>query len=535
MAGSLLKVMVMGLLAAAPAGALASEGLKASARTTSPVGFFAQGTTPYPNLYERGTGSATLDVDDRVSGLAAYGDTGRLEAQFRLGQIDYRVELTQPGFPPVKGAGGSVASPAVPRPYFPVEGGVILDRELNGLSGRGWPATTQVHSAISVWGVGSVWRNGELITDSAVIQADALSAGAQSDDENHQTLAVARPGDTEFEVLVWNLPASAEPRGFIQFSFDDVDIDVGGQQVKAQAVIPNAQGMESGGAVITYGGVGGNGAFVPGAPLSPPPEGVGGAGFDASAPPVTGLPGGPVTPVSPGTLGGPASAPPLAVSGVSVGTEGTAAGTTAPGVPGVPGQPISGPVTFGGSVGPGAVTPDTISGTFPTTGAPTPPANISGFIPGTPAPGSALDQQSPVPPGAPPPGGAAESGVALAKTAPTLPTAGTFTIPISPPDFNNFAGTGQVSPGIIATAPPIGTDRAIPTPPLLGSPAPLTAAPAPPLLGTPAPLNAAPAPALITTPAPANVTPGAATSSPVAPGAAPATPSPGGTGVPPSI
>ncbi|WP_224245862.1 elastin [Hyalangium gracile] len=529
--------MVSGLLAAAPAGDFSFEGREASARTTSPAGFFAQGVTPYPNLYERGFGSATLTGQDRVSAMGAtYGDKARLEAQFRLGQVEYRVELTQPGFPPAQGAGGSAARSAVPRPGHFVEGGVILDRGLHGGSGLGWPATTQVHAAVAVWGVGSVWRNGQLLTDSAVIQVAALSHGAHADDESHQPLALARAGDTELEVLVWNLPLSAEPRGFIQFAFDDVEIDFAGQPVRAVAVVPNVLGLESGGVMPTTGGFGQGGTFVQ-TPQGPPPsQGVGGSGFDFTAAPVTGTPGGPVTPVSPGTLGGPASLDPLAIPGVSVGNEGTQGGTAAPGVPGVPGTPGAGPVTTGGSVGPGAVTPDTISGTFPTTGAPTPPANISGFIPGTPAPGSALALDAPLPPGAPPPGGGAESGVSLGKPTASLPP-GSFTVPISPPNFSNFAGTGQVSPGIIATAPPLGTDRTVPTPPLLGSPAPLTAAPAPPLLGTPAPLNIAPPPALIGTPAPLNATPGATTSTPVTPGAAPAvpSPSPGGTGVPPSI
>jgi hypothetical protein len=118
-------------------------------------------------------------------------------------------------------------------------------------------------------------------------------------------------------------------------------------------------------------------------------------------------------------------------------------------------------------------------------------------------------------------------------------TIGAFTVPISPPNFGNFAGTGQVSPGIVATPPPLNADPATPTPPLLGSPAPLTATPAPPLLGTPAPLNVAPPPALITTPAPANAIPGATTSTPVTPGVTtppgPAPVTPGGTTVPPSI
>jgi hypothetical protein len=538
MVGTLFQVTMVGLLAASPAGGFTFEGTQASARTTSPAGFFAQGTTPYPNIYERGLGSATLTAEDRVPAWGAtYGDKGRVEAEFRLGEVQYRVELTQPGFPPEQASGATAARP---RPTFPVAGGVVLDHGLNGGSGLGWMATTPMHAAAVVWGVGSVWRNGQLITDIALIQAAAISHGAHADDETHRILATARAGDTELDVLVWNLPLTSEPRGFLQFSFDDVEIELAGRPVNSVAVVPTVQGLESGGALTTTGGFGGNGTFVSPTPRPQPGEGVGGAGFDVTAAPETGTPGGPVTPASPATLGGPSSPDIGAIPGVSVGTEATQQGTAAPGVPGVPAAPITGPATTAASVGPGAVTPDTISGTFPTTGAPTPPVNISGFMPGTPAPGGLLGAEQTVTPGAPPPGGSASSGVSMGSTTPSLSSAGTFTVPITPPNFSSFAGTGQVSPGIIATAPPIGTDRTIPTPPLLGSPAPLTASSGTPLLGTPAPLTAAPPPALITTPAPVNATPGAITSTPTAP--IPANPgvtappaSPGGTGVPPSI
>jgi hypothetical protein len=336
---------------------------------------------------------------------------------------------------------------------------------------------------------------------------------------------------------VWNLPLNAEPRGFLQFSFDDVEINLAGRSVPSVAVLPNVVGLESGDAAPSAGAFGANGLFLPPTPIPPPGEGVGGSGFDVTAVPETGQPGGPVTPAGPTTLSGPASPNPSVVPGLSLGTVPPPVGTAVPGIPGVP---VTGPVTGVTPVGPGAaVTPDSISGTFPTLGAPTPPANISGFIPGTPVPGSAVAEEQTVTPGAPPPGGSAESGVAI-NQAPVGPsTTGFFTVPISPPEFSNLAGTGQVSPGIIATPPPIGSDPATPTPPLLGSPAPLTAAPGAPLLGTPAPLNIAPPPALITTPAPANAIPGATTATPAAPGpAAPPGPppvTPGGTTVPPSI
>jgi hypothetical protein len=525
MVGSLFSfVVATGLLAAPAAGDFTFEGREATARTRSSAGFFAQGAVPYPNLYERGTGTVDLTVEDRtgVPG-ATYGDTARLDARFRLGVLEYQVELTQTGFPPPQ-AGGAAAARPLPRPGHMVEGGVILDRDLNGNSGLGWMATTRVHAAAAVWGVGRVLVNGELITDSAVIYVSALSHGAQADDETHLTLPQARQGDTELHVLVWNLPASAEPRGFIQFSFDDVEIELDDVTVKAVAAVPNVNpggrdslGSAVGGSMVLGG--------VPLTPPAPPGDGVGGSGFDSSAAPITGRPGGPVTAVGPATLSGPASPDPMVVPGVSVGTETTAAGTLTPGTAGaIPGVPAT----------PGAVTPDTISGTFPTTGAPTPPANISGVMPGTPAPGSTLAAEAPLPPGAPPPGGAAESGVALDSTPPTLSSLGSFSVqPLSPPNFSGFAGSPQVSPGIVATPPPLGSDPTTPTTALLGSPGPLTASPAPPLLGTPAPLNIAPPPALIGTPAPTNATPGATTAAPVAPG----TPvgSPGGTGVPPSI
>ena len=165
-----------GLLAAAPAGDFTFEGREASARTTSPVGFFAQGTTPYPNLYR--AGPRLGDADRRGPGRPGRTRTGTGAARGPVpaGQIDYRVELTQPGFPPAQ-AGRSIGCPSGrPRPGYSVEGGVILDRDMNGGSGLGWPATTRVHAAMAVWGVGSVWRNGQLLTDSAVIQAAALSA-----------------------------------------------------------------------------------------------------------------------------------------------------------------------------------------------------------------------------------------------------------------------------------------------------------------------------------------------------------------------
>jgi len=65
MVGTFFQLTMVGLLAAGPAGGLSFEGREASARTTSPVGFFAQGTAPYPGQWERGYGSASLSAEDR--------------------------------------------------------------------------------------------------------------------------------------------------------------------------------------------------------------------------------------------------------------------------------------------------------------------------------------------------------------------------------------------------------------------------------------------------------------------------------------
>lgn len=239
MAGPFTTLLLSGFLAAAPGG-FTFEGREASARTERPDGFFIPGPLPFTDLAESGTGSATLSVEDRVSlPGATYGDKGQLSASFRLGTVEYRVELTQPGFPPPQARSQRIAGPLPRPPPHAIGGGVLLDVPLYGDSGLGWTAMTRTQAAIAVWGVGSVWRNGQLLTDSAFVHAAALSAGAYADDDTHRLLRQARFGDTELVVLVWNLPAAAEPRGFIQFVLEDVDISVDGTSVPSQAVVEN--------------------------------------------------------------------------------------------------------------------------------------------------------------------------------------------------------------------------------------------------------------------------------------------------------
>src|SRR5215213_8503699 len=177
MAGLASTLVVSGLLAAA-ADPFSFEGARARAQTERPGGFFLHGNVPFTNVPERGTGSASLEVQDRVGAeRATYGDAGRLSATFQLGGTTYGVELVQVGFPPLEG------SPR--RIWHPVAGGVMLGQELYGDTGLGFPNMTRVRAAAAVWGVGRVTRNGQLLTDTALIHASALSAGAFADDDTH--------------------------------------------------------------------------------------------------------------------------------------------------------------------------------------------------------------------------------------------------------------------------------------------------------------------------------------------------------------
>ncbi|MFP2930299.1 hypothetical protein ACLESO_34910 [Pyxidicoccus sp. 3LG] len=188
MAGFFTSLLLSGLLAQAPGG-FTFEGREASARTEQPDGFFIQGPLPFTDLAESGLGSASLDVEDRVSlPGATYGDRARLDATFRLGVVEYRVELTQAGFPPPQVRGQAASGPLPRPPPHAIQGGVWLDVPLYGDSGLGWAAMTRTHAATAVWGVGSVWRNGQLLTDTAFIHASALAAGAFADDDTHRLL-----------------------------------------------------------------------------------------------------------------------------------------------------------------------------------------------------------------------------------------------------------------------------------------------------------------------------------------------------------
>ncbi|HEX8435989.1 hypothetical protein [Archangium sp.] len=242
MAGILSSFVLAGLLTASPADVFSFDGPRVTARTVGSVGFFTQGSVPFTDLFERGSGSAELFTQDRIADpRATYGDVARLEATFQIGGDSYRVELAQGGFPPAQAmAGTPVTGPLPSPPAQPISGGVVVGQDLHGTSGLGFSNMTRVQSATAVWGVGRVWRNGALLSDTALIHAAALSQGAHADDDTFRLMPSARPGDTELYVMVWNLPRALEPRGFIQFGFDDVAIDINGTPVPAVAFVPTA-------------------------------------------------------------------------------------------------------------------------------------------------------------------------------------------------------------------------------------------------------------------------------------------------------
>ncbi|MBN8231614.1 hypothetical protein JYK02_29280 [Corallococcus macrosporus] len=449
MAGPITSILLSGFLAAAPGGdGFTFEGREASARTEQPDGYFFQGTLPFSDLTERGTGQASLSVQDRVGmANATFGDKARLSANLRIGGVEYRVELTQAGFPPKQAMSRAPAGPLPPPPPHLIEGGVLMGTPLYGETGIGWRATTRAHAAMAVWGIGSVWRNGTLVTDSALIHAAALDAGTFSDDDTKRLLRDARPGDAELLVVAWNLPTQVEPRGFIQFLFDNVAIDVEGARVPSVAVVPTTGELPASLASLT--------------PVAP-------TAFPAAVAPVS------APRFSQGTQQGTGGSGTAGTAGATPGTTGVgAAGTTTVTIP-TARAVTDGPTTISGSVGPAAPAE--------------PPAVVSGVEPGS----------------------SATVGQGTFATPPTVGgvSVGGFTTPqVSAPDFNTFVGTSQVSPGILATVPPLTQSSGTPSSPILGTPAPLNTGTPAPLLGTPPPLNASPSTALPATPAPANAAP----------------------------
>ena len=476
MAGILSSVMLVGLLTASPE-LFTFDGPEITARTVGNVGYFTQGSYPFTDLHQRGTGSAVFQAQDRVTApRATYGDQGGLEATFELGGLRYRVELAQVGFLPPEAGVQPVVSPLPPPPNQPISGGVVTDRWLHGDSGLGFPGMTRVYAAAALWGVGRVWRNGELLTDAAIIHAAALSQGAHADDDTFRLLPVAREGDAELYVMVWNLPPEAEPRGFLQFGFDDVLIEVDGDAVSAVAVVPvvGVPGEE----VVPTTPVPGGAALgaVPNAALG---AGVGGAGLaGAREVPEPFLDPGRVTletllPGQPDVEGLPVD-PFLGPGRTALAVEADQPGLLRRQVPGpavtdLPADPFVDPARV------------TLVEELPV-------PTVGSFVPLAPAPQSTF-----------------------------LSTTGTFSVvPLVPgvPGPGFVFGGPRVTAGLVAT--PLTQGVETPAIPLVSTPRPINAQQPVPLVTQPVPLNANQPVPLISTPTPLNAQ--SVTATPPAPG-----------------
>jgi hypothetical protein len=564
MAGILSSLVLTGLLSAGPVG-FTFDGPEATARTVGNVGFFTQGPVPFTDLSERGTGSAELSVEDRIADpRATYGDAARLVATFDIAGDSYRVELDRAGFPR-----GPIGAPAQP-----IAGGVVLNQDIHGGAPLGSPGMSRERAAVALWGVGRVWRNGELLTDSAVIHAAALAWGAHADDDTFRVLAVARPGDTELDVVVWNLPRELEPRGFIQFDFEDVAITVDGTDVPAVAVVPTAG---------VYVGVAPPSSPVPGGAslgavpnTSPQQQGIGGSGQAATTVPFQFGQGQGQFGQGQSTFGSglgqfgtaaaaatqPAGGTPAigAIDGLSdpMRTQQLApqADVTLPG----PSSQLGGfiePFLDAGRVSlstqnasqpdvvtPGSTTTPVVPETFVT---PTSPGRVA-LNANEPSPPGQPDAQLPIAPATPfvPDAFQNPARVRIASELPTttvggfvpltsapqstfLSTNGSFSVvPLVPgvpgPEFA-FGGT-RVTAGVVSTPSP--SQVQTPAVPLVATPQPLNSQQPVPLVASPLPINGQPAIPLISTPPPLNSQPVAATP----PGATAPTATPGTSTVP---
>lgn len=557
MAGILSSLMLTGLLSAAPVG-FTFDGPEATARTVGGVGYFTQGPLPFTDLFERGTGSAELSVQDRIADpRATYGDSARLVATFDIAGNSYRVELDRAGFPP-----GPIGAPAQP-----IAGGVVLNQEIHGGAPLGSPRMPRERAAVALWGVGRVWRNGELLTDSAVIHAAALAWGAHADDDTFRVLPVARQGDTELDVVVWNLPRELEPRGFIQFDFDDVAITVNGVDVPAVAVVPTTG---------VYAGVAPPSSAVPGGTslgsvpnTSPQQQGVGGAGLAGTTVPSqfgqgqsqfgqglgqfgTAAVTGTQQSNAPPTLGATDGladaarteqlAPQADVTLPSVASQqgGVIEPFLEPGRVSLSTQNASQPdvVTPGSTTTP--VVPDTfVTPTIPgrvalNANEPGPPNQPNAEVPSqtsTPFVPDAFENPARVRISSQLPTTTTTGGfVPLTSTqSPFLSTNGSFSVvPLVPgvpgPEFA-FGGT-RVTAGVVST--PSTSQVQTPAVPLVSTPQPLNSQQPVPLVASPLPISGQSAVPLISTPPPLNSQPVAATP----PGATPPTANPGASTVP---
>jgi hypothetical protein len=218
--------LLLGLLLGGIASA-GSKGVQASADDSSGIAYFAVGPDVAANLFESVQGTVQMQVTDRVQDLALPdGDDGRFHLSLSRGVNRYEVDLIQAGF-----------KEGVGQPSTPVGGGVQIDRDVFGFTGQGPSLITEARAAIALWGTATVSLNGQAAPNPARIFVAALSKGVHADDDSFRMLNQARSGDTELVVIIDNLPPSIDPRGFLEFGFEDVNITVDGNPVRKQLAV----------------------------------------------------------------------------------------------------------------------------------------------------------------------------------------------------------------------------------------------------------------------------------------------------------
>ena len=293
-------------------------------------------------------------------------------------------------------------------------GGMLIDVDLPGPGGL-------VHAALVFGGTARVTRAGELVSDSAMLRATALTTGYHADDSTFRSLPAGRSGDVELLIHVDGLPGGVP----LEIGFEHPEVRVDGQLVPAAPMAdatappwPGRMGRGVGGsgsAGVVYSG--------PVPPLEPPANQTPGP-FPRSPAPANAEPARPL-PQSPSP---------------------TNAGAAMP----LPQSP-----------GPGNAVP---AGPLPPAPA---PGGASTPLPVAPAPGNAV--------GAPPlPTTPAPGNAAPAAPLPLTPPPGGTTLPApAPGSVPRASSPGNMPPaGLLPSAGPASMSPASRPPPLHGHPMP---------------------------------------------------------------
>ena len=135
-------------------------------------------------------------------------------------------------------------------------GGMLVDADLTGPGGL-------VHAAVTLGGTARVIRAGEVISDTATLQAMALTTGFHADDGTFRSLPAGRSGDLELLVQVDGLPG----RGSLELGFEHPDIRLDGRLLPASPLADASAPAWPGARLGT--GVGGSGNDM--APVLPGP------------------------------------------------------------------------------------------------------------------------------------------------------------------------------------------------------------------------------------------------------------------------